>query len=124
MEAGQSDIRNKILAPVFKRLGIIEQWGDGLRIIADELQKYPEIGLEWKELGVAFRVTFSKKNFIPDTKENISTDTSGKILELIASNKYITIPEIASIIGITERSVERNIQKLQTDNLLKRAGGA
>ena len=28
MEAGQSDIRNKILAPIFKRLGIIEQWGN------------------------------------------------------------------------------------------------
>jgi predicted HTH transcriptional regulator len=27
MDSGQSDIRNKILAPVFKRLGIIEQWG-------------------------------------------------------------------------------------------------
>ena len=27
MESGQSDIRNKILAPVFKKMGIIEQWG-------------------------------------------------------------------------------------------------
>ena len=39
MEAGQSDIRNKILAPVFKKLGIIEQLGNGLRLIAEELRK-------------------------------------------------------------------------------------
>ncbi len=132
MNAGQSDIRNKILAPVFKRIGIIEQWGNGLRIIADELQNYPEIELDWKEPGMAFRIAFIKKNFIPDTSKKLFSDasgktsgkTSGKILELIADNKYITIPEIASIIGITERSVERNIQKLQADNLLKREGGA
>ena len=59
MDSGQSDIRNKILAPVFKRLGIIEQWGNGLKLIAEELQAYPEIDLSWKEPGIAFRVTFA-----------------------------------------------------------------
>lgn len=63
MESGQSDIRNKILAPVFKRLGIIEQWGNGLRIIAEELQPYPEIAFSWNEPGIAFRVTFTNKNY-------------------------------------------------------------
>jgi predicted HTH transcriptional regulator len=60
MEAGQSDIRNKTLAPLFKKLGIIEQWGNGLRLIAEELKKYPEIKMEWSEPGFAFRVTFKK----------------------------------------------------------------
>jgi len=64
MEAGQSDIRNKTLAPVFKRLGIIEQWGNGLRLIAEELRKYPEIKMEWSEPGFAFRVSFKKVNYI------------------------------------------------------------
>lgn len=63
MESGQSDIRNKILAPVFKKLRIIEQWGNGLKLIAEELQNYPEIGFDWKEPGIAFRVTFTNKNF-------------------------------------------------------------
>jgi len=131
MEAGQSDIRNKILAPVFKRLGIIEQWGNGLRLIAHELQNYPEIALEWKEPGIAFRVTFLKKNYVAeqtaiytDASGKTSGKTSGKILELIESNKNITIPEIAAIIGVTERSIERNIQNLQRENKLKRVGSA
>ncbi len=63
MEAGQSDIRNKVLAPVFKKFGIIEQWGNGLRMIANELKEYPEIGLNWSEPGLAFRIVFFKKNF-------------------------------------------------------------
>ena len=64
MDSGQSDIRNKILAPVFKRLGIIEQWGNGLRLIAREMQSYPEIELSWKEPGIAFRVTFTNRDYL------------------------------------------------------------
>jgi len=63
-DSGQSDIRNKVLAPVFKRLGIIEQWGNGLRIISEDIDNYPEISLNWKEPGIAFRVTFSLKNYL------------------------------------------------------------
>ena len=63
MEAGQSDIRNKTLAPVFKKLGIIEQWGNGLKLIFDELKNYPDIDFVWSEPGLAFRVSFIKKNY-------------------------------------------------------------
>ena len=63
MDAGQSDVRNVVLAPVFKRLGIIEQWGNGLQLIADDLKEYPEIKLAWKEPGIAFRVSFIKTNY-------------------------------------------------------------
>jgi ATP-dependent DNA helicase RecG len=46
-----------------------------------------------------------------DAKEKTSGKTSGKIIELILQNAVITIPEMASKIGITERSIERNIRK-------------
>ena len=94
MLSGQSSVRNKILAPVFKRLGIIGQWGNGLRLIAGEMEKYPEIGLEWKEPGIGFRVIFFKKNVPVDVVTEVITDTSGKtsgkILELIVLNRFIT----------------------------------
>ncbi|NPE30044.1 ATP-dependent DNA helicase [Methanococcoides sp. SA1] len=64
MDAGQSDIRNITLAPVFKKLGIIEQWGNGLQLVADDLKQYPEIELKWNEPGISFRVSFIKKNFV------------------------------------------------------------
>jgi len=53
-----------------------------------------------------------------------SGKTSGKIIELILQNASITIPEMASKIDITERSIERNIRKLQTEGKLKRIGPA
>ena len=70
MESGQSEIRNKTLAPVFKMLGIIEKWGNGLKLIANELKKYPDVGLTWKEPGVSFRVIFFKKNYGDDPSQS------------------------------------------------------
>ena len=49
--------------------------------------------------------------------------TSGMILDACRETPSITIPEMAKRIGITERSVQRNIQKLQSDGLLRRVGG-
>jgi hypothetical protein len=33
---------------------------NGLKLIADALKKYPEIGFDWKEPGMSFRVIFFK----------------------------------------------------------------
>lgn len=52
-----------MIAPVFKLLGIIDQWGNGLKLIADELKAYPEIEFRWKEVGLSFQVQFVKRNF-------------------------------------------------------------
>ena len=47
----------------------------------------------------------------------------GMILDVCRDTPSITISEIAKRIGITERSVQRNIQKLQSAGLLRRIGG-
>lgn len=51
-----------------------------------------------------------------------SEKTSEKILELIVKNSNITILQLSEIIGISARTVERNIKKLQKENKLKRIG--
>ncbi len=55
-------------------------------------------------------------------RENIGK-TSRKILDACQKDRGITIPEMAALAGVTERSIERNIQKLQADGLLWRVGG-
>ena len=62
MESRQSEVRNKVIAPIFKRMGLIDQWGNGLKLIAKELRKYPEIEFKWKEVGLSFQVQFIKRN--------------------------------------------------------------
>ena len=53
-----------------------------------------------------------------------SGKTSGKIIEFVRQNPQVTIPELAAMLGITSRSVERNLQRLQAENLLTRIGPA
>jgi ATP-dependent DNA helicase RecG len=51
-----------------------------------------------------------------------SVKTSVKILRAVGENPNVTIPELAKIAGVTTRSVERNIKKLQETGSLKRVG--
>lgn len=49
--------------------------------------------------------------------------TSVKILAAVREKPSITIPELSELISVTERSIERNIQKLQKEGFLRRRGG-
>jgi predicted HTH transcriptional regulator len=135
MEAGQSDIRNKTLAPVFKKLGIIEQWGNGLQLIADELKAYPEIELSWKEPGIAFRLSFIKKNFDPQLKttdygrlRTITDDyerlarEEQKILLYLLDNKTTSRKEAVKILKLQKTKVHEILSHLLDKKLIKREG--
>jgi len=58
---GRSEIRNRVLAPIFKDLGLIEAWGTGIRRMRAELETYPEIDLVLQEVAQAFQVQFVRK---------------------------------------------------------------
>ncbi len=62
---GRSDIRNRVLAPIFKDMGLIEAWGTGMQKIRQANIKYPETETVFQEVGLAFQVQFKKK---PETK--------------------------------------------------------
>jgi len=66
----------------------------------------------------------SRLSVLPTVPGKTSGKTSGKILEAILQNNTITIPELSILNGITERSIERNLQKLQKEGTLKRIGPA
>lgn len=61
MSSRQSDVRNKVLAPVFKRLGLIDQLGNGLALIHDELKACLNVRMTWNEVGLSFQVAFERK---------------------------------------------------------------
>jgi len=45
-----------------------------------------------------------------------------KIINLIKNNPNITIFEMALLINVTERTIERNISKLKKQGILRRIG--
>lgn len=113
--------RNELLAELFQRSHRIEKWGHGIKMILER-----EPATEFEEIGtVQFIVTFKRKSVEKTFTEDLSktlVKTSVKILEAIAENNRITIPELTKLAGVTVRSVERNIQRLQLENRLRRVG--
>lgn len=91
------------------------------------LEREPQT--EFEELGTHFIATFKRKSYeatqptkFGETTQKTSVKTSVKIIEAIRQNSDITIPELAELTGVTERSVERNVQRLQLENRLRRVG--
>jgi len=131
MESGQSDIRNKILAPVFKKLGIIEQWGNGLRLIAKELEKYPEIKMEWSEPEFAFRITFVKVNYGQEKEKGKSvvasnykglrtiTDDYGRLRTIMDNYKELETEEKQILIYLLDNEKVKRKEAVKLLNLGK-----
>lgn len=138
MEARQSDIRNKVIAPVFKKLGLIDQWGNGLKLISDELKTYPEIEFKWFEKGMQFQVHFIKKYFYKAgldvetqlTQQGLNLakignnldETELEILKLIAENENLTIVDLGEKIGVSVSTINRHLKKLIDSNIIRREG--
>jgi len=136
IRVGNSNIRNPILVSyVAKGLLPYHGLGSGIR---RALEQWPQIDFVDDRDGCLFTVTIHRKTMkglveigdvpkvAPETsgkrRESVGK-ASGKILLAIQQNNSITIPQLASIVGVTERSIERNIQKLQVENRLRRVGG-
>lgn len=145
MNSRQSDARNKVIAPIFRRLGIIDQWGNGLKLVAEEMKEYPNIELQWSEVGLSFQVQFVKRDYsanigTEDAVGGNSSDDGGnggdtggdggnqniteRIVALVIRNDKISVQEIADSIGLSKRNCERIIAELKKDGIMSRIGSA
>ena len=61
-----------------------------------------------------FRIEFKK----------VAEKSSGKILEMMKTNRFVTIAELAEHMEISTRAVEKQIANLKDENRIRRVGGA
>jgi len=122
MDVRQSEIRNKVLAPFFKHLGLIDQWGNGLKLISEELKKFPDIKLNWSEVGLQFQVQFIIKNYKAETEGLVEglVKSQQAILRIIEKNPLLSKKEMAANIGISTTALDKNIETLKKKGLLQR----
>ena len=119
---GRSEIRNKVIARVFKELNYIEQWGSGIRRIKSSCKarglKEPEI----VEKGDFVDVCLYRKQI--DQKEDlISKDKEKKILDYIQSNRNrITTKEAESVLDLGERRSREIVSEMVDKGILERVG--
>ncbi|MBN1461337.1 MAG: winged helix-turn-helix transcriptional regulator, partial [Armatimonadetes bacterium] len=54
--------------------------------------------------------------------EKASKKTSGRILSVLTKHPRATIADLAGVIGVSDRTIERNLKRLQEQGLLRRVG--
>lgn len=133
----KSTPRNKIVADIFRNMGLIEKYGSGIqRIIgycADEDLPKPT----FKNQSTGFLVTiFSKsikttsdnvtENVTENVTDNVTDNVSEKrliqILYLIKDDNTISTVSIATKLGVTKRTILRDIEKLKKKGKIKYRG--
>jgi len=109
---------NPDVATAFFRAGLIEAWGRGTLKIIEACRKAnfprPVFAGDASGFGVKFR----------SSTEIVRGKMSEKILTLVEKNPKITIRDLSQEIGVTERTIERNLKTLQEQNKIKRVGSA
>lgn len=134
IRAGNSNIRNPILVSYIAK-GLLPYRGLGSGI-KRALEDWPEIDFTDDRDGCLFTATVHRKVGESSAKKSVAVEgfpkvsgktsgkTSGKILDALKQDRELTIPELAGLIGVSERSIERNIRKLQEQGRLRRIGPA
>jgi len=115
---GRSEIRNRVLAPVFKDLKLIEAWGTGIQKMRNELARYPEIELVLQEVGHAFQVQLRKKEErgIGKTQAESETDAGHRTSTGQVPDKHRTSakldPERLNLLGFCKE--QRSVKDMMT----------
>lgn len=141
--SGRSEIRNKVLARVFKELDYIEKWGSGLKRINELCREAGVVEPVVKESGDFVSVTF--KRDIQPTSAELPPDTTGllpdttgllpenngvkdlndgerSILTLIDEKEKVKRVDIEEVMEVSERRVRQILNELQEKNLIEKVG--
>ena len=128
--SGRSKIRNRIIADIFSRMEIIEEWGTGIRRILHRAKEYGLPEPEFMEIGDTFRVNLFKKADKKADKKPIKTDKKADkillrqrlILDYIEENGFITNKEAREILGLADSTTKRFLKYMVETNLLLEKG--
>lgn len=137
---GRSLPRNPLLFGLMQRMNLVEKIGSGLMRMRNAVKEYslPDIALEADENW--FKIIFRRLEEKPagqdeekpreeireetreKTREEPREETREKILNLIKENPKITMQEMAKEIGISEKGIEWNIDRLKEKGVIERKG--
>lgn len=134
LREGRSEIRNRVIARVFKELGYIEQWGSGLQRIKkaclDQGLQEPRIREISDSVDVEFqRPRVSGISELPDSTgyRRIVPDTDlqeSAILKQLDQGGMITTAQVMNLLSVKERRAREILKNLADKHLLEKHGSA
>ncbi len=106
---------------LFREAGIIEKYGSGIQRITNAFIGYGLQEPVFKEFQNGFRVTV----FNSTTRTSIDVvDNENKIVALLYKNNTYSASEIANVVGLNQRTIQRYLKQLQEKNRIERVGPA
>jgi ATP-dependent DNA helicase RecG len=127
MGTHESMPRNRLIADVFHRRGLIEKWGRGTNQMVEEAVKHGCPKPEFEESGNSFIVRFKPAAIASVTSEDIEPSSRAKIiLEALRKSESMTPQAIRRHLSasIPLRSLQRELQRLQDMGLVVAGGKA
>lgn len=100
--SGVSKIRNRVIARVFRELGLMEEWGSGYRRVIESCRSGGYMIPDWQELGSAFRVIFYPHPEIKVAK--------------------VKAADVAARWNVTEKTAKRDISALKKHGIIEFVG--
>ena len=118
--------RNPLIFRMFTRLHLVESVGTGIPRIARILSEDGFPPAEYKTEG--FFTTILRKKKISSTEKSdhgsveSSVKTTVKIKEMMRSNSKVSLREIAEVIGVSTRAIEKAVKKLTEEGEIDHKG--
>ncbi|MBM4063609.1 MAG: winged helix-turn-helix transcriptional regulator, partial [Planctomycetes bacterium] len=119
IQRGVSKLRNRIIGRVFHELGLIEQWGSGIRRMTEACEALGAPPPTFEEIATCFRVTLHAAA----GKQRLAlSGTAERIHQLMADGKSRSTAAIAGKLGMSPRTVRTHILRLVEQGLIVEIG--
>jgi ATP-dependent DNA helicase RecG len=133
----KSTPRNKLIADFCKTIGLIEKYGSGIRRILFYCQADGLASPLFQNISDGFSVTIYDKEYSQTTTHDLENATvnviekkvsnpnpqrHNQLLESLKANAVLTIPELARLSGVAQRTIARDLEILKNAGFLKRIG--
>jgi ATP-dependent DNA helicase RecG len=126
MKQGISKIRNPVIARVFRELGLIEQWGSGIRRMFKEAEEMGLPELQIVELGMRMRFIVPLLEPLPirTTPEQVEAQVEAQVdLDILSTLAVVPLSssEIAATLGHKQLSgnLRKTLPRLRKAGLLE-----
>ena len=114
----RSHSRNPLIFGLFARMHLVEQIGSGVRRITQLMNEASLPKPQFRTEGMFVLIVKRRKK----TSEKTSEKTRVKIIELIRHNEAVTIEELASILMLSTRAIELQLNVLHKNGSIGRIG--
>lgn len=127
--AGRSNIRNQVLASVFKAIGFIERYGTGICRIQNECHLAGLPDPEFYEEGDFFIIRLHRQSPSEPTDpsplpsvDDAVISLEETIIRMITDGTFQSINKCANQLNVSRSAVQRTLDKLEQNNVIERVG--